>query len=110
MVNLLIIFLSTILICKAEVSFSELKEKVIAPKCLSCHKKWSDEDSFISKHVIPGDAENSKMYQMVRIGKMPKAPMNEDGSPGVFVPLNSYEMELIRNYINSLSANPSHNR
>lgn len=86
----------------ATVTFQELNTKVLVPKCLVCHKKWIDEPSFLIKNVIPGDAEKSKMYLMVKAEKMPKAPKNPDGTPGKVIPLPEEEQELIRNYINGL--------
>lgn len=91
------------------VKFDELKTKVLAPKCIACHKKWENEAEFLKRHIVPGDAEKSRMYDSVKMGRMPKAAENEDGTPGTVVPLEKNEAELIRNYINSLSAQPSNN-
>ena len=84
------------------VTFEELNFKVIVPKCLTCHKKWIDEPSFLLKYVTPGDAGKSKMYLSVKNERMPKAPKNPDGTPGKVIPLSNYDQELIRNYINGM--------
>jgi hypothetical protein len=84
------------------VTFEELNTRVIAPKCLACHKKWIDEPAFLLKYVTPGDAEKSKMYLSVKNEKMPKSPKNPDGTPGKVIPLSNDDQELIRNYINGI--------
>lgn len=86
----------------APVTFEEVKIKVLDAKCITCHKKWSDEAGFQLKYVTPGEAEKSKMYLSVKNARMPKAPKNLDGTPGTVVPLSPEEQELIKNYINGL--------
>ena len=84
------------------VTFKILKEKVLETKCMVCHKKWTDEASFIEKYVVPNNLEKSKLYDSVIKGRMPKAPKNEDGTPGTFVPLPDADIEMIRNYIKNV--------
>lgn len=86
----------------AEVSFEELKTKVLEPKCISCHKKWTTEEEFLKRNITPGNAAASKLYDSVMAPRMPKSPLNEDGTMNPVVPLSKAETKLIRNYINNL--------
>lgn len=86
----------------AEVTFAELKTKVLETKCINCHKKMSDETYFIERYVVRGDAEKSKVYDSVIKARMPKSPKNEDGTTNPVVPLDPEEIKLIKNYINGL--------
>lgn len=83
------------------ITFDDLKTTVLAPKCLSCHAKWSDEAAFQSKYMVLGDADNSKMFDSVKKGRMPKGPKLPDGTREIVAPLNSKELETVRLYIQS---------
>lgn len=85
-----------------KVTFEELKTKVLEPKCIVCHKKWSTEEEFLKRHITPGNATTSKLYDSVMAPRMPKSPLNEDGTVNPVVPLSKAETKLIRNYINNL--------
>ena len=71
--------------------FQELKEKIIVPHCLRCHKEYSTEEGVLKK-VKAKNPEGSKFFTMVEEGLMP-----EDGPA-----LGTLELEIIRNYINSI--------
>jgi hypothetical protein len=86
----------------AEVSFEELKTQVLEPKCMTCHKKWGSEEEFLKRNITPGNAAASKLYDSVMAPRMPKSPLNEDGTLNPVVPLSAKEKKLIRNYINNL--------
>lgn len=85
-----------------EISFEELKTKVLEPKCIVCHKKWTSEEEFTRRNITPGNALTSKLYDSVLAPRMPKGAMNEDGTYPPVVPLSLVEKKLIRNYINNL--------
>jgi cytochrome c553 len=81
-------------------TFEVLKREVLVPHCQRCHNSETDTEEnfvswtefFVTPMVIPGDAENSELYQMVLSGAMPKkAPK-----------LSSDETNMIRDFINSL--------
>lgn len=75
------------------VTFKEVQEKILAPKCLDCHGWVLNETRVLSK-IVPGRPEASKLFRVVENGSMPKdAP-----------PLTTQELELLRGYINSLLA------
>lgn len=58
-------------------SYSELNEKIFAPKCLSCHSSgspnFSSYDSLVAgTSIVPGDPNGSLLYQQIVNGLMPK--------------------------------------
>ena len=81
------------------VSFEELKTKVLAPKCLSCHAKWQDEAAFQAKHILIGDPDRSKMFDSVKAARMPKGKKLPDGTRTPVEALPAMELELVYNYI-----------
>lgn len=84
--------------------FENLKNKVLTPKCIACHRRMGDEESFIKNYVIPGDPEKSKAYDSVIKQRMPKSPKAEDGSQPPVVPLTETEIKLLKDYISNLKA------
>ncbi|WPU66885.1 hypothetical protein [Peredibacter starrii] len=74
-----------------EVDFKVLSEEILVPKCISCHKGFTDETRIL-KHVKENDPEISPLFQSVKTGRMPKkAP-----------PLESRELEIVRRYVESV--------
>jgi len=69
-------------------SFNDLKERIIVPHCLTCHKRSGTEEG-IEKWIVPGDPENSKIYQVIKNGTMPKKAE----------PLSTADLEFVRQYI-----------
>jgi hypothetical protein len=75
----------------APVTFELLKEKILIPKCIVCHKGFADEKKVLKK-VEPGNPEESELFQSVQDGSMPKdAPV-----------LSSLELAMVRKYIADL--------
>lgn len=72
----------------ARVTFKKLKEEIIAPKCLGCHKKMGEEENFV-KWVNADSPRDSKLLLRTQDGSMPK-----NGKP-----LNAVEMEMIKSYL-----------
>ncbi len=68
--------------------FQKLKNEVLVPKCLGCHKKMGDEENL--------KKWGSKLLLRTQDGTMPK-----NGTP-----LNAKEMKLIRDYLNSFVDTP----
>lgn len=68
--------------------FAELQKHIIIPHCLKCHKKSGEEEG-LSRWIIAGDPENSKLYQVIKDGSMPKSA----------APLGSADVELVWQYI-----------
>lgn len=81
------------------VTFDELKNKVLQPKCLACHKRWKDEVGFQTKYFKAGDPDHSKMFDSVKAARMPKGEKLPDGTRAPAEPLSTAELELIYNYI-----------
>lgn len=69
-------------------TFDDLKNRIIAPHCMGCHKRSGTEDG-IKNWVVPGDPESSKLYQVIKSGQMPKKAD----------PLPTTEVEFVRQYI-----------
>lgn len=82
-----------------EVTFELLKTQVLEPKCLGCHAKWNDEAAFQEKYITFGKPEESKLYESVRLARMPKGKKLPDGTRSPVIPLTTAELELIYNYI-----------
>lgn len=72
-----------------DVSFAELKEKILEPKCLSCHKKAGDEQVIITKWVDKKNPFASKLFNSTKNGSMPK----KDKA------LTKEEMKIIKGYL-----------
>lgn len=84
----------------SEATHATLLSVVFKPKCLICHQDFATEAGLLSKIgafgdpiVVPGEPEKSSLYTEVRDGGM---PMNGPK-------LAPADVELIRNYIESLS-------
>ena len=45
-------------------TFAELHEKILAPKCIGCHKRM-DTEAGLARYLEPGDALGSELYQVV---------------------------------------------
>ncbi|MAZ47503.1 MAG: hypothetical protein CME65_03005 [Halobacteriovoraceae bacterium] len=59
------------LMVETEVSFTELKEKVLAPnRCLNCHGFLANEEEVLER-VEPGRPELSILYILLESGNMP---------------------------------------
>ena len=74
-----------------EVNFKTLSEKILVPKCLKCHKGFSEEENVL-KHVVDNNPDESPLFDSVKTGRMPKRDMA----------LNSDELEIVRLYIENL--------
>ncbi len=70
------------------VTFDVLNQHIITPHCISCHKKSGTEEG-VAKWVVPGEPEQSKLFNSVKEGRMPKKAN----------PLPLADVELIRQYI-----------
>lgn len=92
------------------VTYEKLKTELLNKKCLSCHfhkMTWKDEAGFQQRWIKLGDPDNSQLFESVKLGRMPKAPDNDDGTPGEAEVLSTEELEIIRNYIeNALPLTP----
>ena len=85
-----------------KVTYEELKTKILVPKCMTCHKKWTTEELFQKNNVVPGQSNKSRVYDSVMKDRMPKSPLSPDGLPQAVVPLSPEEKEMFRNYIHTL--------
>lgn len=72
----------------ARVTFKKLKDEILAPKCLGCHKKMGEEENFV-KWVNVDSPKDSKLLLRTQDGTMPK-----NGAP-----LSSAELEMIKSYL-----------
>jgi hypothetical protein len=77
------------------VTFEQIKNEILVPKCLECHK-WVRDEARVKRRIVPGIAEQSELFQSVESGEMP-----EDAAP-----LSTRELEMLRSYINSLLVSP----
>ena len=53
-----------------QVSFKEIKERVLVPHCLKCHRAMNNE-SFLAQWINLIDPDQSKFYLKVQSGQMP---------------------------------------
>ena len=74
------------------INFDFLKEKVLAPKCLSCHA-WAATETQTLKYVKKGQPELSPLFIAVDNGSMPLGGT-----------INDSQKEMIKLYIAGLSA------
>ncbi|MFA5582574.1 MAG: hypothetical protein WDA09_00035 [Bacteriovoracaceae bacterium] len=72
------------------IDFVTLKNEILVPYCLNCHKKMDNEES-LKRWINMSDPMNSRLLQTVVEGKMPKK------GP----PLNDSELMLIKKYLNN---------
>ncbi len=75
----------------SKISFETLKQKVLIPHCISCHRSMDTPDGIILD-IEPGRPEQSLMYLSVKSGSMPKSKP----------PLTVSELEIVRKYIEGL--------
>jgi len=78
------------------VTFDILQRNVLRPaKCLTCHSSWTDSEADLldGHRIVPGDADASLLFILVRTGAMPKAP---------FPAISSEQLEIVERYINDL--------
>lgn len=73
-----------------ETGFAELREKILVPKCLGCHKRMGDEEN-LKRWVNTEAPLESKLYVRTFDRSMPKG-----GEP-----LSEEEMKLIKDYVES---------
>ncbi len=74
--------------------FVQLQSKILIPKCLECHR-WVNDEQKVQRFVSPGKPEESLLFEILESGEMPEeAP-----------PLSTAELELVREYINSVVVN-----
>ena len=71
-----------------QVDFTVLHDKVLAPECMQCHS-WVNSEAEVLKRIIPGNAEQSTLYQLVKTGQMPS------GQPR----LTDQALKLVEQYI-----------
>lgn len=71
-----------------KVTFKKLKDEILAPKCLGCHKKMGEETNF-EKWVNVESPAQSKVLLRTLDGSMPK-----NGTP-----LSSAEIGMIKSYL-----------
>lgn len=70
----------------------DLRVTILDPhKCSKCHKGEQGEKKMLST-IIPGNADDSKFFQVLVDGSMPK------NNP----PLSTLELEYVRKYIENL--------
>lgn len=72
------------------VTYDELKEKILVPHCMGCHKKSGDEAN-IMRWIDQENPSESKLIKATESGRMPKDKPK----------LSAHELNLIRNYLNN---------
>lgn len=75
-----------------EIAFKKLYQEVLLPDCLGCHKRV-DKEAGIVMWIVKGDATNSKLYQVIEDGRMPKRAAK----------LSSEKLNIVREYIESFN-------
>lgn len=75
------------------VTFQQLRDRVLAPKCLRCHA-WVIDETEVLKRVEPGEPLASSLFNLVDNGSMPV------GGPE----LSAVEKGIVQAYIQGLSA------
>lgn len=73
------------------ITFEQLRNKVLIPKCLRCHA-WVAMEDEVKKRIVPGEPLKSALFTLVDNGSMPV------GGP----PLVEIEKDIIRQYILAL--------
>jgi uncharacterized membrane protein len=75
----------------AEVSFAKDVQSLVHAHCLPCHSgapnatapfDWTTYDGIVA-HVVPGNPNSSKFYQMLRDGRMPPGSRLDTAKIGV---------------------------
>ena len=62
------------------VDFNFLKQNILEKKgCITCHG-WAKNQEAIDEYIVPGDFENSVLYQLVEDGDMPvgRSPLTKN--------------------------------
>lgn len=77
------------------VSFEELNDKVLVPKCISCHKKIKAEEN-LERWINQDAIFTSKLYTTTLEGSMPKKAER----------LSEEEMKLIVGYLRAVKKKP----
>jgi hypothetical protein len=72
----------------AFITFADINELILGPKCLNCHS-WVSNEAEFDKRIIEGDPEKSPLYQQIESGRMPL------GGPE----LTQSEKQLVYNFI-----------
>jgi hypothetical protein len=75
-----------------QVNFSVLKDNVLKPQCMQCHS-WASSETEVLKRIVPGDPDNSELYNLVKTGQMPAS------SPR----LTDQSLNLVKLYIIKMS-------
>jgi mono/diheme cytochrome c family protein len=75
------------------VTFEVLKQKLLVPHCIACHKGAAAEEKLL-KWVTPGKPEESDLYRVIKEGSMPKKA----------AALDSRYVDLVSRYIESIKA------
>lgn len=76
------------------ITFEQLRDQVLIPKCLRCHA-WVAVEDEVKKRIVPGEPLESALFTLVDNGSMPV------GGP----PLVDLEKDIIRKYILGLQKN-----
>ncbi len=71
-------------------TYTEINEKIIAPKCIRCHSDMATEEG-LRDYYVPGRSNQSLLYERVADGSMPRRgpPLTED------------ELLLVRRFIDN---------
>jgi mono/diheme cytochrome c family protein len=75
------------------VNFEVLKEKLLVPHCIACHKGAAQEEKILG-WVVAGKPDDSELYQVIKDGSMPKKA----------AALDSRYLDLVVRYIESVKA------
>ena len=70
-------------------NFTDVRNRIIAPKCANCHEDMLSHKILLTKYVVPGRPEESELYTEVK----------EDGMPLYSDKLLDEEKEAIRIWI-----------
>jgi hypothetical protein len=84
------------------ITFETIKNKILIPyQCLVCHASMKDEQKLLTpKRVVRGNAEESKLFQLLKNGSMPaKSPAHPEVKGD---PLTTKDLEIVREYIDAL--------
>ncbi len=77
------------------VTYQQVHQQIFQPKCISCHSSGHPNLSAYSafaldgEHIVPGNPEQSEIYEMVENGQMPR-----NGPP-----LTQAELDLVYRWI-----------
>lgn len=91
---------------RLEPTYNSIREKILVPKCISCHQPGEDakniplltrEDLLNSPHeiVLPGNPEESGIIVVTQPGAREKMPPSESGMS----PLTQEEIDIIKEWI-----------